>query len=399
MKKRILFVDDEKNILQGLRRTLRSQRHQWEMFFAESGSEALIFLKKNSFDAIVSDMRMPNMDGAQLLDEVKRLYPDIVRFVLSGHSDQELIMRSVGPSHQYLAKPCEVDVLISCLEEAFTLQSLLSSERLRTVVSGMSSLPSLPDIYQSVTEEISSNDGSIYSVGKLVVQDPSMSAKVLQLVNSAYFGISRSVTSPTEAANFLGLDILKALILSEGVFSQFDKATVRNLSLCNIKNRSMLLANRARKISQIETDNDTLDGQAFLSGLLHDIGSLILASNMPKEYIQSRQLVTELVSISDAEKQVFGATHAEIGAYILGLWGLDNDVVAAVAYHHSPESNPSLKFSALTALFIADSIIIGSENKPVFPNYALAYIEQLGLAERIPKWLSICRSDQSEDVA
>src|SRR5262245_37814840 len=99
--KKILFVDDEPNVLQGLERMLRSMRHEWEMQFAMSGPAALERLAEQTFDVIVSDMRMPGMTGAQLLTEVSQRHPHIVRIILSGQADQEDILRSVGPTHQY----------------------------------------------------------------------------------------------------------------------------------------------------------------------------------------------------------------------------------------------------------------------------------------------------------
>ena len=402
MKRRILFVDDEPNILQGLKRMLRSQRHEWDMAFAESGQQALDILEQEKFDAVVSDMRMPGMDGAQLLDEVKSRYPGMVRFVLSGHSDQELVMRSVGPSHQYLAKPCEPELLKARLSDAFALHELLASDVIRRIVTGMASLPSLPHIYQAVIEELQSPDGSIMAVGKLIEQDPGMATKVLQLVNSAYFGIGRQVTSPAGAANFIGLDILKSLVLSEGVFSQFDKDVVKALSLDTLKSRSVTVAHAARAIARSESNNQTIVDQAFLAGLLHDMGSMVLAANLPKDYMRACELAKQNhINLWDAERQVFGTTNAEVAAYLLGLWGIDDDVVAAVAYQHKPEANPAVEFSALTAVYVANTFITAashSNEPPLFTEEGLAYIQKLGLTARLPDWQNMCQPLE-EDAA
>ncbi len=396
MKKRVLFVDDETNILQGLKRMLRSQRKVWDMAFAESGKEALELLECNSFDAIVSDMRMPGMDGAELLDKVKVLYPEMVRFVLSGHSDQELVMRSVGPSHQYLAKPCEADLLKNKLSDAFTLHELLASDEIRTVVAGMTSLPSLPHLYKKVVDELQSPDGSIFTVGKIIEQDPAMAIKVLQLVNSAYFGIGRQISSPSEAANLIGLDILKSLVLSEGIFSQFNPEIAKILSLDIIKSQSILVAQSARMIAKSVNSEDKLCDQAFLSGLLHELGSLVLAVNLPEEYMRACDISKqEGIDIWHAEKQVFGTTHAEVAAYLLGLWGIDDDVVVAVAYHHQPECYPDTQFSALTAVYVAatcaSTTAIAHGSLP-FTENGLAYLEEIGVVDRIPEWQKLCNA-------
>ncbi|MGB5584428.1 MAG: response regulator [Gammaproteobacteria bacterium] len=400
--KRILFVDDESNILQGLKRMLRGQRKEWEMHFAESGKQALELMEHDHFDAIISDMRMPGMDGAELLSKVKEQHPNTVRFILSGHSDHELVMRSVGPSHQYLSKPCEPEVLKSTLADAFALRELLASESIRTLVAGMSSLPSLPTIYTAVVEQLQSEDASIHSIGNLIEQDPGMTAKVLQLVNSAYFGLGRHISSPSEAASFLGLDVIKGLVLSESVFSQFDEEVVKSASLEAIRSRCLHVATSARKIAKAECASDVVCDQAYLGGLLHDMGILVLASKSPDEYVRASELARQKdMDLYTAEKQVFGTTHAEIGAYMLGLWGIDDDVVASVAYHHKPSNLPNEKFSALTAVYVASTCVSGntapSDQSP-FTNEDIAYLESIGLANRLPVWQELCLEPE-EDAA
>lgn len=402
MKKRILFVDDEPNILQGLKRTLRSLRNEWDMTFTESGQQALEILQQDTFDAIVSDMRMPNMDGAQLLDEVKKRHPEMIRFVLSGHSDQELVMRSLGPSHQYLAKPCEPEFLKSKLADAFALHKLLNSDAIRGVVAGMNSLPSLPHIYREVVEELQSPDSSIKTVGALIEQDPGMATKVLQLVNSAYFGIGRQIASPAEAANFIGLDILKSLVLSESVFSQFDPQVIKILSPETLKNRSLMVANAARAIAKFETKDQKIIDQSFIAGLLHELGSLVLASYLAEDYQRVLEMTKHNeMTIWEAEMQVFGTTHAEVAAYLLGLWGIDDDVVAAVAYHHKPEGHPADKFSALTAVYVAYTCVSvkpQANEEPLFNEEGLGYFQRLGLLDHLPQWQGLCQPLE-EDAA
>jgi len=401
MKKRIIFVDDEANILQGLKRMLRVQRDEWDMTFAESGVQALEIMEQEPFDAVISDMRMPGMDGALLLGEVKERYPHTVRFILSGYSDQELVMRSVGPSHQYLSKPCEPERLKSTLTDTFALRELLTSEPIRTLVAGMTSLPSMPGIYNSVVEKLQSEVASIHDIGKLIEQDPGMTTKVLQLVNSAYFGLSRNISSPGEAASFLGMDILKGLILSEGVFSQFDAKVVKTASLEAIRYRSIQVATSARKIAKAEGTSDVIADQAFLGGLLHNIGTLVIAANCADDYLRACTLAKQDdLHIYDAEMQVFGTTHAEVGAYMLGLWGIDDDVVASVAYHHTPSNFPNRQFSALTAVYVAStclSVNFASSETGIFSDQDIAYLDSVGLADRLPVWQELC-SEPEEDA-
>ena len=184
--KRILFVDDEPNLLEGLGRMLRPLRHTWGIDFARNGPEALDLLARTPFNVIVSDMRMPGMDGAQLLAEVRDRHPTIVRIVLSGQCDREALLRSVRVAHQCLTKPCDVETLRSTVTRACALRDLLENDKLQRLVSRLKSVPSLPDLYHQVMEELESPEPSIQKVGQIIAQDAGMTAKTLQTVNSAF---------------------------------------------------------------------------------------------------------------------------------------------------------------------------------------------------------------------
>ena len=195
----ILFVDDEDNILNGLKRLLRSKRDDWNMDFATSGEEALRKLREVPADVVVSDMRMPQMDGAELLTQVQRLYPDTVRIILSGCANREAVLRTIGPSHRYLAKPCPQDVLIGTIDKSLELRTRLGSDDLKRSVAGLTHLPTLPKLYNDILKELASEFASADSLAKVVERDIAVSAQLLKITNSAYFGTSRGVTTIKQA--------------------------------------------------------------------------------------------------------------------------------------------------------------------------------------------------------
>src|SRR5205823_10063129 len=174
MSKRILFVDDEPMVLQGLQRSLRSMRSDWEMEFVNGGEQALEAIARQFFDIVVTDMRMPGMSGVELLEEVKKCSPQSLRMVLSGQSDRDSILRCVNPAHQYLSKPCEGEELKSRLLRAFAVRELLQSTELKEVVSKLDSLPSLPTLYLELTEELRRQEPSLAKIGKLIAADMAM---------------------------------------------------------------------------------------------------------------------------------------------------------------------------------------------------------------------------------
>lgn len=394
MKKRILFVDDDPNVLQGLQRMLRSMRKEWSMEFATSGLEALEMLGESPFDVVVSDMRMPGMDGAQLLTEIKKSYPRVVRVVLSGQSDQEAILRSVGPAHQYLSKPCDPEVLKATVTRACALHDLLADETLKQLVSQMESLPSMPSLYHELMEELQSGDASMQRVGQIISKDIGMTAKILQLVNSAFFGLPRHVSSPTEAAIFLGIDIVKALVLSLHVFSQFDQSKLRPFSIDEIQRHSLATGALAKAIAEEQDAEPMIVDHTFMAGLLHDAGKLVLAANLPDQYEDVLVKVgDDDVALHEAERQTFGVTHAEVGATLLGLWGLPDPIVEAVAYHHRPNACVGSTFSPLTAIHVANVLEHESRNRNgTGVELDLEYLERLNLADQLSVWREISRS-------
>ncbi len=388
--KRILCVDDEPKVLEGIQRMLRSMRHEWDMVFAQSGQDALSILAEQPADVVISDMRMPGMDGVQLLTEVMQRYPQIVRIALSGHSEREMNLRAVGPTHQYLAKPCDPELMKNVVARACALRGVLSKDALREAVSQMQSLPSLPQRYIEMVEELRSPDASMRRVGAIVRKDVGMTAKVLQLVNSAFFGLGRHITDPSEAAKFIGLDTLQALVLSVHVFSEFDHARATGLRLEKLWNHSMATGTLAKRIAAAEGCEAKLCDHALMAGILHDAGKLVLAANLPDEYGQAMAKARDTaVATWEAEEQIFGTTHAEAGAYLLGLWGLPDPIVEALAFHHRPNECLATTFTPLTAVHVANALVHEADSAAEDRDPSRLdtdYLAQTGLADRLSAW-------------
>jgi response regulator RpfG family c-di-GMP phosphodiesterase len=277
MAKRILFVDDEPMVLTGLQRSLRPMRSEWEMVFAAGGEEALAAMDRHAFEIIVTDMRMPGMDGAQLLEEVQKRSPQTLRMVLSGQSDRETIMRSVNPAHQFISKPCEGEELKSRLIRAFALKDLLQNPDLRELVAKLDHLPSLPRVYLQLNEELRRPDPSLQRIDELIGADMAMTAKVLKLVNSAFFYVPCEISRASHAVKLLGLDTLRTLVLTAHVFEQFQSQLLSADDMRQISDHSLAVSNSARKIAIFEHADQHIQDESFTAGLLHDAGKLILA--------------------------------------------------------------------------------------------------------------------------
>ncbi len=335
--KRILFVDDEPAVLEGLRNVLRKYRKQWDLHFALGGEEALGKLAQQSFDVVVSDMRMPGIDGAALLEKVKELYPETLRLILSGHADQKDMVRAVAVAHQFLSKPCNAETLPAVIQGADEIRSYISDETLRRLVGKIDKLPMPPRLYWQLTAAMSGADASMAKVSALVEQDPAMCARMLQFVNSAFFGMGRRIANVQQAATLLGFETIRSLVLTVHVVETLDRLTPPDFSYGRLQSHSLEVAKMARTLGGATP----IAQQAFTAGILHDLGKVIIAVTFPDRYREiSEESSTSGLLWDACERQVLGFSHAEIGAYLLGLWGLPQQLIECVAYHHDPAKKP-----------------------------------------------------------
>jgi HD-like signal output (HDOD) protein len=387
---RVLFVDDEPNILMGLRRLLRPRHNEWEMTFVASGAEALAAMQESPYEVIVTDMKMPGMDGAALLSQVQKRYPRSVRIVLSGHADLEASMRSVQVSHQFLAKPCDAGLLNEVIERACSLQSLLRDTTLQERLGSISDLPVLPRVYRSLTEALADPEVDLGRIAEIVEQDAAITAKLLQLVNSSYFGLRKEVNDLRRATAYLGINTIRDLVLSLEVFRQFEQdERTRGFSIEREQRHALLAARLARQFVK-----DKIQGeQAFLAAMLHDLGRLVLASHLPEQLARVTQAgVGSQRPLYETEYELFGGIcHAEIGGYLLGLWGMPYPIVEAVANHHHPgRVTPQRGFGVLAAVHVAQAL--AEEQEPLSAARAGVdeeFLASLGVLDQLDGWREI----------
>jgi putative nucleotidyltransferase with HDIG domain len=388
MAKRLLFIDDEMMVLDGLRRALHGMRQEWEMNFVGSAAAALQALEQGPYDAVVTDMRMPGTDGAQLLEQVKQTHPDVVRIVLSGQSSREAVFRSIAPAHQFLSKPCDPQELVTRLGQAFAMRDLLSNDRLKTLVSRMQSIPSLPTLYEELTAVLRLDSPSLAQIERIIAKDVGMAAKILQLANSAFIGAGGRVSSLRQAVNLIGIESVRTLVLSIHVFSRCESNSEVAAYLPTLWRHSVTVASLAQRIATAEGCPKAVIEESFTAGLLHDIGKVMFLSEMFDKY--RRILGVDPGSTVALELELLGCTHAQLGAYLVSIWGLPVPLVQAVAYHHCPAVAAEMKFSSLAAVHFADAI--ASTNDTAILNrdieMDLNYLDGLGLRQREAIWRS-----------
>jgi HD-like signal output (HDOD) protein len=390
----ILFVDDDPEILKLLQDSRPLLSPDWQTVFAKSGREALEILDRGRFDVVVSDMVMPEIDGSELLAEVRRRHPSVIRIVLSGYVERAEGLRSVDSAHQYLTKPFSPTALKQTLARATALRDLMADERLKQVVSRLGSLPSLPSLYLKLQDACRDPSVSLRTVADIMAQDAAMTAKILQMVNSAFFGMRRRVSSPMHAVQLLGLDTVNALTLSAHVFFGCDPLRLALCSMGSLWSHSLAVSAFAAEVAMAEGGDGQLVEDARVAGLLHDAGALVFADSLPGAYSEVvGRACADGRPLCEVETEGLGVSHAAVGAYLLGLWGIPENIVEGIAFHHAPRQVLDQRASVLTAVHAADAFA-----HEVHPQHVVgapseldrAYLGELGLTDRVPAWREAC---------
>jgi HD-like signal output (HDOD) protein len=372
-----------------LRDDMRDATDKWRLEFVPNVRQALTALEGAPFHAAVVDLLAPGIDAPGLFKSMMDASPTTLRLGLVSPPERQAVQQVRAAVHQLLTKPCDAKVLKAVLARAFAAQDFLSDENFKRLAGGIRSLPVLPAIYTELMLELRSEDPSLERAGQIVARDMGLTTKILTLVNSAFFGLGRSITHPSEAAVFLGTDTLRALVLSLQVFSQFSQVRLKEFSVDNLWKHSWTTGVLARRLCEIEEASRTTTDEAFIAGLLHDMGKLVLAANHPTQLEETiRQARQKRVTFWEQEYQTYNASHAELGGYLLGVWGLSSDVVEAVAFHHRPSQAHRQDFCALTAVHLANTLgKKGPSECGLNPqSVSLDYLRGLNLAERVEVW-------------
>ncbi len=358
MKLSVLFVDDDSNVISGVKRMMHPMANEWDTFYANSGAEALEILNEKQVDVIISDIRMPGIDGTQLLKTVKQDYPQIIRITLSGYAHDSLALRNARIVHQSLVKPVNLEIVKNIIYKTFKLREKLNNSDLQKLINEIDDLPSLPEIYLKLEEEINRADTSIDRITNIIVNDPVITAKILQLTNSAFFGLPNRITNIKQGLNMLGVKVIQNLVLSIKLFKSMDQNHPNKDLYQEIWNHSNKVAFLAQKLGRLNNFMTHEIEDAFLGGLLHDIGKLII--------IEQKNVIKfdEENTLEDYETNILHATHSDLGAYLLGIWGLPDTIVEAVAYHHDYSIHDFTNNSVSSIVFAANNIANESNIMP-----------------------------------
>lgn len=402
MSKTILFVDEEAYARKALQRAFRDMQGEWEMRFAVDPAEALETLAAEPVEVLVTEMVFSGQGGLAFLEMVRQTYPQMVRIVLSGYADRNVLLKSADLAHQYMVKPCDDETLKSTIGRAFLLKELLDQAPLKQTLARIGGLPSLPARYEELAAALSSEESSVQQVAEIVEKEPGLVAKLLQLVNSSFFGRPQRITGAVKAVSMLGLDLVRAVVLASGTFEQFDRLKVKGISIDAMWSHAADTAALAKTIARLAgMDAKTIDA-AFTCGLLHDIGKLLIAAHLSDAFKEiTAHMRREGGSMAAAEMAVLGTTHAAVGAYLLGLWGLPESLVNAVAGHHAPARQSGAVLGLVAVTHIANAFAnacktLADPGRPV-DDLDYAFLEAAGLMEAAAQWRAACARLMASD--
>ncbi len=395
MTKTILFVDEEEYARKALQRAFRDMQGEWEMHFAVDPGKGLQILAAGSVDVLITEMVFAGQGGLEFLESVRQRYPQTVRIVLSGYADRNVLLKSADLAHQYIVKPCDDDTLKATVARAFMLKELLDQAPLKQVLTRIGALPSLPARYAELAAALDAEEASVQQVADIVEKEPGLVAKLLQLVNSSFFGRPQRITSAAMAVSLLGLDLVRAIVLASSTFDRFKGLNVKGSTIDALWSHAAATAAMAKTIAKAAGLDAKMADTAFTCGLLHDIGKLLIAAHLNDAFKAiTAHMRRQGGSMAAAEMAVIGTTHAAVGAYLLGLWGLPEALVKAVAGHHSPTAQgmAGLDMAAITHIangFANAGKQLADARQPL-NDLDYAFLDAAGLAEAVTQWRELC---------
>ena len=381
----------------------RALEQEWSVRWVAGPDAALAEMAVHPADVVVADCALPEAgQGVELLDRIHAGFPKTIRILLAGELDNQHRMADVQGSHLILTKPCDIKTLKSAIQRALAIDLWLTNDSLRQLVSRLRTFPIVPSLYLEVINALKSPHVTTVELGGIIAKDMAMMTKLLQVTNSACFGLPRRISDPVEAVGILGFETVKSMVITLKLLSQYDKVKPVYFSIDRLWRHSTGVARLSRRLASAQEDDPALAESAFTAGLMHDLGKLVLASNFDEQYSGAQALARhQQIPLWEVEKQIFGASHGEIGAYLLGLWGMPLDLVEAAALHHNPSRCLAKHFTPLTAVHVANALLYEARpDKEGFVPAQIdeAYLAELGLSDRLPHWREIVLMPESEAV-
>ncbi len=391
-----LFVFNPNNSSEQIPGYLQLCKNEYTCFEADTIEKAKTIIEAESINIVIAILELPDGTGTDLHKYICENHNSIIRFLYTEDNDKSIVYNSAGYIHQYMNQECKPAQFIQIVKNAFGLKSVLANEDLHNRISGITNLPNPPEIYNQLVTELQKEDPSVRNVADLIKKDISITAKVLHMVNSAFFGLPTHVENPLHAVNLLGIDTVQSMVLTAGVFNLFKDPGIPGYSVESIYSNSLAVGTSSRHLANAFGLMTKHTEDALMAGMLHDIGKLVMLSYFPEEFKQSVKLSTEKeIPLFEAEKHILGVSDAEIGAHLLSLWGLPNSILEAIALHYNPNNAPAPITNVLTAVHLGYALNYDIQNNIRKENLSavdMEYLDKLNLSNNIESLKNFCLS-------
>lgn len=353
---------------------------------------AMMLCERGAFDVVVLDTRLPNFGTSDMFTYFYRQYPQTIRlaFVPEGHREE---VHREALAYQSVVRTAGVDEISAMIERAAELHERLSDPKLQQMLKRVEVLPSPPHIVSRLNAALNRHNASINEVSEIISQDIAIPARLLQVVNSAYFSLARTMTNVREAVAYLGFDAVRNLIVTLEMFREMGHPTSPAFvdQVERLQMHSADVANLTRDfISDRQQAHD-----AFVGSLIHDVGHLVMASYFEGEYVELQDAVSGGASLAETERNMFGVTHGDLGAQLMCQWGLPYRLIDSVAFHHDAPRFASTGIDPVHGVFIAEHLVAEqNRDRPYWADAGLEpmedeYLGELGVYERIMTWRAI----------
>lgn len=360
---------------------------QWKIQATTGLDEVYRILESERVDAIVVHLDIEG-GGLTLLSAVYEAYPEMVRIGVCGPLDERNVLFTSDLAHQVVRTSAGSGDLAGAIARSLALRAELADPQLINVVGRLGRLPAVPSVYRRLQSELRSEEPSLPRVAGYVGQDPATTAKVMQLVNSAFMGLRYQVTSIGQAVGLLGLNTVSSLVLGTQLFTSFARGNDGALSIEQEWHKSMSTAIAAQAIAVFERRPKDESDAAYLAGLLHNAGRLVLAATFPAVFASADWSGLDDAGQGTLERSLFGAEHPAVGAYLLSLWGLPGSVVEAIAFQRNPRELGVARYTPLTAVHVARAVAHSGDDPGQLADwFDEEYLAALGMDDRVDLWL------------
>ncbi len=367
----------------------------WEVTSTSDGKQAISKLENESWDAIVAKQDLPDMVGSELLLHVSKCTADGLRVLIVGNKDDAGSFDASNSAHRIISTPIKLDTFNNMLKNSIELRQTISNDRIRSIVSSVSSLPTLPEIYEKLVSEMNKEDVSVQNISNLISQDIGLSAQMLKMANSAYFGLSQRISSVTQAVNMLGMQTVSTIVCATSVFDKNSVSAVEGYSIEHIRDKCLRVATSARTLAHSFGMPSQVVEDSLLAGALHDVGKLLMLGHFKNEFKDAIDIVnSQQMPLYLAEIEVLGVHDAQLGAYLLSSWGFCDPIVEAVAMQYTPDKTPVPELNALCAVYLASVFHTHENARGNILNESVSgeYLESLGLTSQTDMVFSLCRA-------